>query len=145
MPRAPKPWGCASPHRKSIFDVRAVPAVIYTDPQIAWCGLTEGQARQQKRSVRIRRFEWAGSERAATLGLVDGLTKIVADPESGRILGVGVCGRHAENLIAEGALAVEMGALTEDLALTLHPYPTLSETEAITAALFESGAEKEDG
>jgi dihydrolipoamide dehydrogenase len=131
--------------RPSDFDVRAVPAVIYTDPQIAWCGLTEGQARQQKRSVRIRRFEWAGSERAATLGLVDGLTKIVADPESGRILGVGVCGRHAENLIAEGALAVEMGALTEDLALTLHPYPTLSETEAITAALFESGAEKEDG
>jgi dihydrolipoamide dehydrogenase len=127
--------------RPSGFDVQAVPTVIYTDPQIAWCGLDETQARQEKRSVHIRRFDWAQSDRAATLGFADGLTKLVADPQSGRILGVGVCGRHAEDLIAEGALAVEMGALVEDLALTLHPYPTLSETQATAADLFEGATD----
>ena len=126
--------------QSSGFDVRALPSVIYTDPQIAWCGLSEMQARREKRSVRIRRFDWAASERAATLGLQQGLTKIVADPQSGRILGVGLCGRNAEDMIAEGALAVEMGALAEDLALTLHPYPTLSETEAAAAELLGDSA-----
>ncbi len=119
--------------RPSGFDVRALSQVIYTDPPIAWCGLTETQARTEGHSVRIRRFDWTGSERAATLGLNQGLTKIVVHRESGRILGIGICGRNAEEMIAEGALAVEMGALAEDLALTLHPYPTLSETQAAAA------------
>jgi len=112
------------------FDVRAIPAVVYTDPQIAWCGLTETQAREQDRPVKVQRFPWKFSERAATMGVSEGLTKILVDPDSGRILGLGITGRHAEGLISEGVLAIEMGALAEDMALSIHPHPTLSETEA---------------
>ncbi len=120
----------------SAFDSRAIPAVVYTDPQIAWCGLTEEEARRENRSIAVQRFPWKFSGRAATIGAPEGLTKIIADPDNGRILGVGITGRDCEGLIAEGVLAVEMGALAEDVALSIHPHPTLSETEAEAAELF---------
>ena len=122
------------------FDVRAIPAVVYTDPQIAWCGLSESEARKENRPVRIRRFPWKASGRAITMGLSDGLTKLIVNPENGRILGAGITGRHSEALIAEAVLAIEMGALAEDLALSIHPHPTLSETEAEVAELFFGNA-----
>jgi dihydrolipoamide dehydrogenase len=122
--------------RPSEFDVRAIPAVVYTDPQIAWCGLTEEQARRDNIAVAVQRFPWKFSGRAATMGAGEGLTKILADAGSGRILGVGIAGRDTEGLISEGVLAVEMGALAEDVAATMHPHPTLSETESETAEMF---------
>lgn len=122
------------------FDARAVPAVVYTDPQVAWCGLTEEEARRLGIEVRVTRFPWRFSGRAVSLGAPEGLTKLVAEAGSGRILGMGVCGRQAEGLIAEGVLAVEMGALAEDLAAILHPHPTLSETEGEAAELFFGNA-----
>jgi dihydrolipoamide dehydrogenase len=120
----------------SAFDVRAIPAVVYTDPQIAWCGLTEEDARRENRPVTVQRFPWKFSGRAATMGAPEGLTKLLVDPASGRILGVGIAGRDTEGLISEGVLAVEMGALAEDLALSVHPHPTLSETEGEAAEIF---------
>jgi dihydrolipoamide dehydrogenase len=120
----------------SSFDVRAIPAVVYTDPQIAWCGLTEEKAKAAGITVKVEKFPWKYSGRANTMGATDGLTKIIADPADGRILGLGVTGRDTEGLIAEGVLAIEMGALAEDLALSLHPHPTLSETEGEAAEIF---------
>jgi len=120
----------------SAFDVRAMPAVVYTDPQIAWCGLTEEEARREGRSVSVQRFPWKFSGRATTMGAAEGLTKILVDPDSGRILGVGIAGRDTEGLISEGVLAIEMGALAEDMALSVHPHPTLSETEGEAAEIF---------
>ena len=122
--------------KTSAFDVRAIPAVIYTKPQIAWCGLTEQQARAGNIPISVLKFPWKYSGRANTMGATDGLTKIIADPADGRILGLGVTGRDTEGLIAEGVLAIEMGALAEDLALSLHPHPTLSETEGEAAEIF---------
>jgi dihydrolipoamide dehydrogenase len=118
------------------YDVRCVPAVVYTDPQVAWCGLMEARAREQGRSVDVLTFPWGASGRAVTMGATTGLTKLVCDAETGRVLGVGIVGRGAESLIAEGALAVEMGALAEDLALTIHPHPTLPETISEAAEAF---------
>jgi dihydrolipoamide dehydrogenase len=120
----------------SAFDVRAIPAVVYTDPQIAWCGLMEEQARKENRPVKVQRFPWKFSGRATTMGAPEGLTKIIVDPETGRILGVGITGRDTEGLISEGVLAIEMGALAEDMALSIHPHPTLSETEGEAAETF---------
>lgn len=120
----------------SRFDVRAIPAVVFTNPQIAWCGLTEDQAAAGQIPVAVQKFPWKFSGRAQSMGAADGLTKILVNPEDGRILGVGIVGRNAEDLIAEGVLAIEMGALAEDLALSLHPHPTLSETEAEAAEIF---------
>jgi dihydrolipoamide dehydrogenase len=114
--------------RPSADDSVAVPAVVFTDPEVAWCGLTEAQAQREGRAVKIAKVQWAASGRATTLGRADGLTKLVVDPESGRLLGVGVTGPGAGELIAEGALAVETALLAEDLALTVHAHPTLSET-----------------
>lgn len=122
--------------KNSGFDVRALPAVIYTDPQIARCGLTEDEAKKKGIPHTVRKFPWKFSGRAQTLGLTAGLTKLLVDPGDGRILGAGIVGRHAEGLIGEAALAIEMGALAEDLALTLHPYPSLSETEGEAAEIF---------
>jgi dihydrolipoamide dehydrogenase len=122
--------------KASAFDARAIPAIIYTDPQIAWCGLTEEQARKQNRSIRVEKYPWKLSGRATTMGATEGLTKIISDPETQRVLGMGIVGRDAEGLISEGALAIEMGAQLEDLALTVHPHPTLSETLAETAEIY---------
>jgi dihydrolipoamide dehydrogenase len=122
--------------KKSAFDVRAIPAVVYTDPQIAWCGLTETEARQQNRIVRVTRFPWSASGRAASMGVTKGMTKMIADPETGRVLGVGIVGREAGEMISEGVLAVEMGAVAEDVALSMHPHPTLSEGEGEAAEAF---------
>ncbi|UCF90639.1 MAG: dihydrolipoyl dehydrogenase [Desulfobacterales bacterium] len=124
----------------SAFDVRAMPSVVYTDPQIAWCGLTEEQARQTNRPVDVQRFPWKISGRALTMGTPEGLTKIIVDPQTQRILGVGITGRDTEGLIAEGVLAIEMGALAEDVALSIHPHPTLSETEGEAAEIFLGSA-----
>ena len=126
--------------KPTAFDVRAIPAVVYTDPQIAWCGMTEEQAQLEKRSVKVQRFPWKFSGRATTMGAPEGLTKIIVDPETGRILGVGISGRDTEGLISEGVLAIEMGALAEDMALSIHPHPTLSETEGEAAEIFLGSA-----
>jgi len=112
----------------AVFDSRAVPAVVFTDPEIAWCGLTETEARRQKREVKVARFPWAASGRAATLGRTEGLTKLILEPESDRVLGVGIVGAGAGELIGEGVLAVEMGASARDLSMIIHPHPTLTET-----------------
>lgn len=122
--------------RQTVFDAAAIPAVVFTDPEIAWCGLTEEAAKASGHAVKVARFPWAASGRAMTLGRTEGLTKLVLDPESGRILGVGLCGVGAGELIAEGVLAVEMGAVAEDLAASIHPHPTLSETVMEAAETF---------
>lgn len=124
----------------SAFDIHAIPAVVYTDPQIAYCGLTEEIAQRQNRNVKIMRFPWKYSGRATIMDATEGLTKMVVEPESGRILGVGVSGRGSEGLISEGVLAVEMGALAQDLALSMHPHPTLSETQMEAAEIFTGTA-----
>ncbi len=124
----------------SAIDARARPAVVYTDPQIAWCGITETAAREANRPVEVRRFPWKYSGRAATMGAPEGLTKIIIEPDSGRILGAGLVGRDTEALIAEAVLAIEMGAQAEDMALSIHPHPTLSETEAEAAELYTGTA-----
>jgi dihydrolipoamide dehydrogenase len=110
------------------FDNTVIPAVVFTDPEIAWCGVTETAAAADGRAVRIAKFQWAASGRAATLGRNDGVTKLVVDPESGRLLGAGIAGPGAGEQIAEAALAVETALRAEDLALTIHTHPTLSET-----------------
>ena len=114
--------------RPAAFDNVVVPAVVFTDPEIAWCGLTETQAAAQGVTVRVAKFQWAASGRATTLGRADGVTKLVVDPESGRVVGAGVAGPGAGELIAEAALAVESALVAEDLAVTIHTHPTLSET-----------------
>jgi dihydrolipoamide dehydrogenase len=112
----------------AVFEPLAIPAVVFTDPEVAWCGLTENDAKRQKRDVKVVRFPWAASGRAMTLSRTEGLTKLVLDPETERVLGVGIVGAGAGELIAEGVLAVEMGASARDLALIIHAHPTLSET-----------------
>ncbi|MBL7115898.1 MAG: dihydrolipoyl dehydrogenase [Kiritimatiellae bacterium] len=126
--------------KKTVFDPRAIPAVVFTDPEVAWCGLTEAEATEQGIPVKVGRFPWAASGRATTLGRGDGVTKIIADPETERILGVGISGPGAGELIAEGTLAIEMGAVVGDLALTIHPHPTLSETVMEAAEAFHGTA-----
>ena len=110
------------------FDNVAVPAVVFTDPEIAWCGLSEAQAKSQGMETKVAKFQWAASGRAATIGRADGLTKLVADAASGRVVGVGIVGPGAGELIAEATLAVETAALVEDVAATIHAHPTLSES-----------------
>jgi dihydrolipoamide dehydrogenase len=114
--------------RPAAFDNVVVPAVVFTDPEVAWCGLTEADAAREGRPVRVAKREWAASGRALTLGRTDGLTKLIADPDTGRVLGVGIVGPGAGELIAEGALAVETALTVEDLAATIHTHPTLSES-----------------
>ncbi len=112
----------------AVFDARAIPAVVFTDPEIAWCGLTETEARRDKRDVQVARFPWAASGRAMTLARTEGLTKLVIEPDGERLLGVGIVGPGAGELIGEAVLAVEMGASARDLSMIIHPHPTLSET-----------------
>jgi dihydrolipoamide dehydrogenase len=119
------------------FDSRAIPAVVFTDPEVAWCGLTETQAQAENRKVEVRRFRWSASGRAHTLRRTEGLTKLIFDGETERVLGMGVVGTGAGELIAEGTLAVELSATAGDVAETIHAHPTLGETVAETAeALF---------
>jgi dihydrolipoamide dehydrogenase len=118
------------------FEPLAVPAVVFTDPEVAWCGLTEAEARARGVDARAVKVPWSASGRAVAMGRTDGLTKLVFDAASKRLLGVGLVGPHAGDLLAEGALAVEMGAVAEDLAGTIHTHPTLSETLGEAAELF---------
>jgi dihydrolipoamide dehydrogenase len=117
----------------AVFAPRAIPAVVFTDPEIAWAGLTEHEAVAAGRTVEISRYPWAASGRAQALGRTEGLTKILVDPETEMVLGVGLVGAGAGELIAEGALAIEMGCTARDLAETIHPHPTLGETVAFSA------------
>jgi dihydrolipoamide dehydrogenase len=113
---------------KVAFEPNAIPAVVFTDPEIAWCGLTETQAQKENREIKVAKFPWGASGRAMTLDRTEGTTKLIVDPQTERVLGVGIVGAGAGELIAEGVLAIEMGALAHDIALTIHPHPTLSET-----------------
>ncbi len=113
---------------KSAFEPNAIPAVVFTDPELAWVGLNETEAKEKGIKVEVAKFPWAASGRAKTLERLDGMTKLIIEPETERILGMGIVGAGAGELIAEGALAVEMAALARDVALTIHAHPTLSET-----------------
>ena len=122
--------------KKTAFEPKAIPAVVFTDPEIAWCGLTETQARQENRNVAVAKFPWAASGRAMTLNRTDGLTKLILDTDTQRVLGMAVVGPGAGELIAEGVLAVEMGSVAEDIKLAIHPHPTTSETIMEAAESF---------
>ncbi len=121
---------------KARFEPLAIPAVVFTDPELAWAGLTEAQAQKSGQAVTVAKFPWAASGRALTLDRGDGLTKLVLDPKTERILGVGLVGPNAGELIAEGVLAIEMGANATDLKLSIHPHPTLTETLMESAEVF---------
>ena len=120
----------------STMDKVVIPAVVFTDPEVAWCGLTEVEAKSKAIAVEIAKFPWGASGRALTLDRIDGLTKLIIEPETERILGVGIVGHGAGELIGEGVLAVEMGATVRDLSETVHPHPTLSETLMESAEVF---------
>ena len=120
----------------SSFEHIIIPAVVFTDPEIAWCGVTEDDAREQGRKVDVVKFPWSASGRALSFDRTDGLTKLIIDPETERILGVGIVGSGAGELIAEGVVAIEMGATALDIAEAVHPHPTLSETLAECAEAF---------
>jgi len=122
---------------KRYFDARVIPSVAYTDPEIAWVGLTETQAKADGISYEKGVFPWAASGRALANGRTDGSTKVLFDPKTNRVLGAGIVGVGAGELIAEMCLAVEMNADAEDIGLTIHPHPTLSETPAMAAEVFE--------
>jgi dihydrolipoamide dehydrogenase len=112
----------------TVFEPRAIPAVVFTDPEMAWCGISETQAKKEERPVHVARFPWGASGRATTLSRPDGLTKLITDPDSDQVIGVGIVGTGAGELISQGVLAIEMGATAEDIGLSIHPHPTLSET-----------------
>lgn len=113
-----------------------IPAVVFTDPEVAWCGLTESEARAKDIPIEVAKFPWTASGRALSFDRTDGVTKLIIDPETERVLGVGICGHGAGELISEGVLAIEMGATARDLALSIHPHPTLSETIMEAAEVF---------
>jgi dihydrolipoamide dehydrogenase len=113
---------------KAAFEPACIPAVVFTDPELAWVGITEAEAKAEGKDVVVTKFPWAASGRATSIDRKDGLTKLIVDRASSRILGVGIVGPGAGEMIAEGALAVEMAATADDLKLTIHPHPTLSET-----------------
>ena len=121
---------------KAVFEPQAIPAVVFTDPEIAWCGLTEAQAKEQGVDVEVAKFPWGALSRAITVDRPEGLTKLVLEKSTGRVLGVGVSGSGAGELIAEGVLAIEMGASAEDLKMVIHPHPTLSESVMESAEVF---------
>jgi len=121
---------------KAVFEPQAIPAVVFTDPEIAWCGLTEAQAKEQGVDVEVAKFPWGALSRAITVDRPEGLTKLVLEKSTGRVLGVGISGSGAGELIAEGVLAIEMGASAEDLKMVIHPHPTLSESVMEAAEVF---------
>jgi len=122
--------------QRSAFEPNCIPAVVFTDPEIAWCGLTETEAKVQGIDIEVVKFPWGASGRAITLNRIDGLTKLIVEPQSERILGVSIVGTQAGDLIAEGVLAIEMGAVVKDLSMSIHPHPTLSETVMESAESF---------
>ena len=119
------------------FDAKAIPAVIFTDPEIAWVGITEAEAKEKSIPYQKGEFPWAASGKSLAMGRNEGRTKIIFDPDTKRTIGVGIVGPNAGDLISEGALAIEMGADAEDISLTIHPHPTLGETFANAAEVFE--------
>ena len=121
---------------KVAFEPNAIPAVVFTDPEIAWTGLTETEAAKEGREIKVAKFPWAASGRAMTIDRTEGMTKLIIDPATERVLGVGIVGVGAGDLIAEGTLAIEMAAVAKDIALTIHPHPTLSETIMQSAEVF---------
>ena len=122
--------------KKTAFEPNAIPAVVFTSPEMAWCGLTENEAREKGIEVKVAKFPWGASGRAVTLNYSPGLTKLIIDPETDRILGAAIVGDQAGELIGEATLAVEMAALASDLHLTIHAHPTLSETLMEAAASY---------
>ena len=120
----------------AVFEPRAIPAVVFTDPEIAWAGLTETEAKEQGRKVEVARFPWAASGRAQAVEATDGLTKWLIDPETERLLGCGIVGSGAGELIAEAVVAIEMGGEARDLTESIHPHPTLSETLSAAAEVY---------
>jgi dihydrolipoamide dehydrogenase len=122
--------------QKVAFEPNAIPAVVFTDPEVAWAGLTETQAEKENREIKVAKFPWGASGRAVTLDRPDGMTKLIIDPHTERVLGVGIVGVGAGELIAEGVLAIEMAALAKDVEMTIHPHPTLSETVMESAEVF---------
>ncbi len=121
---------------KVAFEPAAIPAVVFTDPELAWCGLTEGEAKERGIEVEVAKFPWGASGRATTVDRNDGLTKLIIEPKTERVLGVGIVGVHAGELIAEGVLAVEMAATVSDLKMTIHAHPTLGETVMESAEVY---------
>jgi len=121
---------------KAVFEPQAIPAVVFTDPEIAWCGLTEAQAQTEGIEFEVAKFPWGALSRAITVDRPEGLTKLILEKSTGRVLGVGIAGSGAGELIAEGALAIEMGASAEDMKLVIHPHPTLSESLMESAEVF---------
>ena len=121
---------------KVAFEPNAIPAVVFTDPEIAWAGLTETEAREKGIKIEVAKFPWAANGRATTIDRTEGMTKLIIEPETERILGVAIVGVGAGDMIAEGTLAIEMGAVVKDISLTIHPHPTLSETMMGAAEVF---------
>ena len=121
---------------KVAFEPNAIQAVVFTDPEVAWAGLTETQAQKENREIKVAKFPWAASGRAVTLDRPEGMTKLLIDPQTERVLGVGIVGPSAGEMIAEGVLAIEMAALASDVAMSIHPHPTLSETVMESAEVF---------
>ena len=121
---------------KAVFEPQAIPAVVFTDPEIAWCGVTEAQAQDEGIEFEVAKFPWGALSRAITVDRPEGLTKLILEKSTGRVLGVGIAGSGAGELIAEGALAIEMGASAEDMKLVIHPHPTLSESLMESAEVF---------
>jgi len=121
---------------ETVFENVIIPAVVFTDPELAWCGLTESEAKEKGLTYQVAKFPWSASGRALSFDRTDGVTKMLMDPATNRLIGVGICGAGAGELIAEATLAMEMGATAEDIALTVHPHPTLSETLMECAEVF---------
>ena len=122
--------------KNAAFEPATIPAVVFTDPELAWTGLTEKQAREEGLDFQVSRFSWAASGRAMAINRTDGMTKLIIDTNTQRILGVGIVGAGAGEMISEGVLAVEMGANVTDLKLCIHPHPTLTETVQEAAEMF---------
>jgi dihydrolipoamide dehydrogenase len=121
---------------KVAFEPAAIPAVVFTDPELAWCGITEAEAQERGIAVEVAKFPWGASGRATTVDRNDGLTKLIIEPKTERVLGVGIVGVNAGEMIAEGVLAVEMAATASDLKMTIHAHPTLSETMMESAEVY---------